>query len=110
MRGLWWPRIPCGRLDVAIAETSCGRDSQPTPRNDGEERDRQAGARLCRALFFNSLLEVGKTWSQETMLGGNTYTIETEVTAHETVTVPAGEFTAYCLVHSAVLAGIYPYT
>ena len=61
-------------------------------------------------VWIDTPLEVGKTWSQETMLGGNTYTIETEVTAHETVTVPAGEFTAYCLVHSAVLAGIYPYT
>jgi hypothetical protein len=61
-------------------------------------------------VWIDTPLEVGKTWSQETMLGEDTYVIDCEVTAHEAVTVPAGEYSAYCIVQEAVLAGMYEYT
>jgi hypothetical protein len=61
-------------------------------------------------VWIDTPLEVGKTWSQETMLGEDTYVLEAEVTAHETVTVPAGEYLAYCIVHEALVGGMYEYT
>jgi hypothetical protein len=61
-------------------------------------------------VWIDTPLEVGKTWSQETTLGENTYVIDSEVTAQEILSVPAGEFSTFCITHVGVVGGVYTYT
>jgi hypothetical protein len=61
-------------------------------------------------VWIDVPLAVGNTWSQSTTLGTDTYEITSEVTAHELVSVPAGDFMAYCIEHVGVVAGALTYT
>jgi hypothetical protein len=54
-------------------------------------------------VWIDTPLEVGKTWSQQTSFNGVSYGLYSEVTAHETITVPAGDFLAFCIHHVAYI-------
>lgn len=61
-------------------------------------------------VWIDMPLAVGNTWSQTTTLGPNSYEIESEVLSYGLVTVPAGDFMAYCIHHVGVVGGAVTYT
>ncbi len=56
-------------------------------------------------LWIETPLAVGNSWSQSTMLGSATFEITSEVVSHDLVTVPAGQFMAFCIQHVGVVGG-----